>query len=137
MRVNRKNRIRLIKGRQWYLSTRNEGPKLCRICILDCVDAFMYAFEHKKRSNQKNFIYPEFLMVKNVPFSEKFPKLIVRRIFTTKLNPPEPMEAKIIDPNSVGVILRLVYKGKITPCDTGRPSLGQYNWLGVIPIFDF
>ena len=48
---------------------------------------------------------------KNVPFSEKFPKLIVRRIFTTKLNPPEPMEAKIIDPNSVGVILRMVNKG--------------------------
>ena len=46
-----------------------------------------------------------------MPFSEKFPKLIVRRIFTTKLNPPEPMEAKIIDPNSVGVILRMVNKG--------------------------
>ena len=60
-----------------------------------------------------------------MPFSEKFPKLIVRRIFTTKLNPPEPMEAKIIDPNSVGVILRLVSEGKHTQlgvilarCDT-------------------
>ena len=58
---------------------------------------------------------------KNVPFSEKFPKLIVRRIFTTKLNPPEPMEAKIIDPNSFGVILRMVYKG-------WKSSLSHVTW---------
>ena len=74
----------------------------------------MCAFvRHKKKSFKPKEFYLSriFNGKKNVPFSEKFPKLIVRRIFTTKLNPPEPMEAKIIDPNSVGVILRMVNKG--------------------------
>ena len=89
------------------------GTEVCWICILDFSRTFMCAFvRHKKSFKPKEFYLSRiFNGKKNVPFSEKFPKLIVRRIFTTKLNPPEPMEAKIIDPNSVGVILRMVNKG--------------------------
>ena len=93
------------------------GTEVCWICILDFFRGRSCArsFGTKNRSNQKNFIYPEFLMVKKrAIFGKIRPKLIVRRIFTTKLNPPEPMEAKIIDPNSVGVILRMVNKGHVT-----------------------
>ena len=56
------------------------GTKLCWICILD-LWTFMCAFGTKKRSNQKNFIYPEFLMVKKRAIFGKIPQINSQKNF--------------------------------------------------------